>query len=626
MRNSTTTNTNTNSVNNNVTVTIAPNKVEKVMFDNRIKRKNVLALNEKVAAIREYEKRPIYKRIGRMFQCSPDQIKRIVQQKETILKAWEQRTRKSRDAKTLEMKVVRVSMLGKAVYEWIRRMMYYKDILITDGLIQKMALQFKSAMGLQNFFPHKEWCDKFRATYKIHACDSKTLNIGYTQGHSVQIKDVMKDVLSECSPSEEDEENDVMSNDDCISIDSSDMDNEGNNHRNRNSTNINNKTLVLPTTSTLPAGNTMKGMHQLVALPLQGNGISPGIGQKVLVATPIVQPGQKPSSGPMTMTIIPLTSLGQAALNNSNLNASNVMAALSNNSPATSFSFAPKNKNVQPETNNDDNISVPNPIMEIKQEIKEEPKDEEFLEEHKEATNPPEATTDVIKIKKEYVTDDEEELTSSAVAAAANKPPMNMPTLLPAHVVAIPIHNRDMLEESSKDSLDDLTLSSLRKRIKTEKISEDEEQQLEQQSKPEEQEQTTSQRESAAPPQPPAKRTRTSLPPLTKAPTFNETTTTNSLQSYDSSTSVSSSSGTIGTQKRKNHNDDYINECPEELPAIRTCAEARKYLKLIEDFALERENFRLIGLITRADEVLRELDRKEANGSVQDNEDDVDID
>lgn len=155
-----------------------------------------------MAAIREYEKNPVYKRIGRMFHCSPDQIKRIIQQKESILSAWEQRTIK-RDAKTLEMKVVRVSMLGKAVYEWIRRMIYYKDIIITDGLIQKMALQFKNVMGLKNFFPHQDWCDKFRRIYKLTETDSKLLPIAYNTGHSVQIRDILKDVLSECSPSDE---------------------------------------------------------------------------------------------------------------------------------------------------------------------------------------------------------------------------------------------------------------------------------------------------------------------------------------------------------------------------------------------------------------------------------------
>ncbi|XP_075162281.1 earthbound 1 [Haematobia irritans] len=597
----------TTNVNKYVTIATAPNKeprVEKVMFDNRIKRKNVLALNEKVAAIREYEKRPIYKRIGRMFQCSPDQIKRIVQQKEAILNAWEQRTRKCRDSKTLEMKVVRVSMLGKAVYEWIRRMMYYKDILITDGLIQKMALQFKSAMGLQNFFPHQEWCDKFRATYKIYTCDSKTLNISYTQGHSVQIKDVMKDVLSECCPDDgEDEngtdENGITIDDDCRSIESIE-DGEGKLQQNSNAKEkLKNKLLCkegnkntgLPTKTT---ASNVPTMHQLVALPIPGNGLAGG--QKVLVATPIVTPGQKQGSGPMTMTIIPLATLGQHA---NNLNASSKPSTLnSNNStiPQTSASRNEKN----------DDIAIPNPIVEIKKEIKEEPHDEEFVSEQKDANDTQKETE--IKIKKEYISDEENDFPTPARQTTHPA----MPTLLPAHVVAIPIHNKDMLEESSKDSLDDLTLSSLRKRIKTESKEQDMGTENVEKGKNDDNNKTFSTETIPAANMPP-------MPQLTKAPTLSSSPISPSGQNH----SQAQSSSTTRYANRKRPVTIEQNSKSQELPAIRSCSEARKYLKLLEDFALERENFRLIGLIGRADEVLRELDRKQIP---EDENEDVDID
>lgn len=580
----------------------------------------MLALNEKVAAIREYEKRPIYKRIGRMFQCSPDQIKRIVQQKESILSAWEQRTRKCRDAKTLEMKVVRVSMLGKAVYEWIRRMMYYKDILITDGLIQKMALQFKSAMGLQNFFPHQEWCDKFRATYKIYTCDSKSLKISYTQGHSVQIKDVMKDVLSECCPNEGDEENanaargNLDDDDDGMSDVNSDDDHTKTSPREKLKSKLVakdiSKAVVFPKPGTTLSA--APGMHQLVALPIQGNGLT-GMGQKVLVATPIVPPGQKQGSGPMTMTIIPLATLGQHPANN--INTASMAAAL--NTSCYTQTSAAKNDN-----GNEDNISIPNPMVEIKKEIKEEPNDEEFLTESKHQETAQEGSS--IKIKKEYISDEEDEVNTSVIIKQTTPP---MPTLLPAHVVAIPIHNKDMLEESSKDSLDDLTLSSLRKRIKTEEsLTKDREEDIDKQS-------STSVGDDSRNIQPATSEratcpTTTSnmppMPPLTKAPTMNATSV-----AVPNATTVSKSLSSlphtlkIANRKRPSSPED-INDS-QELPAIRTCSEARKYLKLLEDFALERENFRLIGLITRADEVLRELDRKETS-EAGDNEDDVDVD
>ncbi|TMW43625.1 hypothetical protein DOY81_011296 [Sarcophaga bullata] len=429
--------------NNNVTITTINDhnkipRVEKVVFDNRIKRKNVLALNEKVAAIREYEKRPVYKRIGRMFHCSPDQIKRIVQQKNAILNAWEQRTRKCRDAKTLEMKVVKVSMLGKAVYEWIRRMMYYKDILITDGLIQKMALQFKSAMGLQNFFPHQEWCDKFRSTYNIPTCDSKALDIGYTQSHSVQIKDVMKDVLSECSPDPEDnDDNEIDGNEgsegeeengmaycenDCISIHSDEGEPKVKTKLKKKITNK----YFLPKANKETTTNTvqmvqhaqLQGIRQLVALPIQTNGI-PGMSQKVLVATPIVQPGQKPGTAPMTMTIIPLASLAQPTL-------------------SASATVATPNQQLNINNNKDQQVAVPPPILEIKKEIKEEPKDED------EFTDKP--FVESVNIKKEYLTDDESEVDVQPKQKQLSSRKTNTPT----HIVAIPLSNKDMIEEFTR--------------------------------------------------------------------------------------------------------------------------------------------------------------------------------
>uniref|UniRef100_A0A1A9VZE4 HTH CENPB-type domain-containing protein n=1 Tax=Glossina brevipalpis TaxID=37001 RepID=A0A1A9VZE4_9MUSC len=565
-----------NNNNNNIDSKINSNpknpKVVKVVFDNRIKRKNVLALNEKVAAIREYEKRPIYKRIGRMFHCSPDQIKRIVQQKDAILSAWEQRTRK-RDAKTLEMKVVRVSMLGKAVYEWIRRMMYYKDILITDGLIQKMALQFKSAMGLQNFFPHQDWCDKFRQIYHVTETDSKLLNIGYTTGHSVQIKDVIKDVLSECSPEDEklkeEERDDRREHEFNENVDG--LKRAENNSRNQQAT-ITTQALPLPQ---------LQGLRQLVALPIQTNGLS-GTGQKVLVATPITTAGQRTGATPMTMTIIPLATIAQSNQSvTSNLTSQNNLPR----GAASSNADIPQ-------------ITVPPPMTEIKKEIKEEPKDadndedDDFL------------MADTIQIKKEYQSDDSnEEQMPEALNINGSTKPLNTENNAGSEAKN-QSRNVDKLtvdEESTNDSLEDVALAKLQKRIKDENTTVQVEQ--------EQGIQTESLRGSNSPqaipiqtsPIPVATQpTLRPMPPLTKAPNLSLNT---------------SHLNRTTTNRRLRSQEDYVS-----LPAIRTCSEARTYLKLLEDFALERESFRLIGLITRADEVLRELDRKD-HGSDEDDDD-----
>ncbi|XP_065360750.1 uncharacterized protein ebd1 [Calliphora vicina] len=611
----TTKTTTTNNNNNNakdVTITTINDhnkvpRVEKVVFDNRIKRKNVLALNEKVAAIREYEKRPVYKRIGRMFHCSPDQIKRIVQQKGEILNAWEQRTRKCRDAKTLEMKVVKVSMLGKAVYEWIRRMMYYKDILITDGLIQKMALQFKSSMGLQNFFPHQEWCDKFRSTYNISTCDSKLLNIGYTQGQSVQIKDVMKDVLSECSPDHDDnndddeveyiEDGDDEDNgnceNDCISIHSDEGEMKVKSKLRKKITDKNvqkmpNNEATTKTVQIMPHAQ-LQSLRQLVGLPIQSNGL-PGMSQKVLVATPIVAPGQKQGSTPMTMTIIPLASLAQPsnAINTATTSVTTCSTSHNNNNNSS-------NNYVK-----DQQVAVPPPLLEIKKEIKEEPKDDDILKKTEE---------EIIQIKKEYLTDDED--VAETPAKQQHTPALQSNT--PTHIVAIPLANKDMIEESTNDSLDDLTLSSLRKRIKTEEPSAEQIMPTERNSSPPPLASisVTAASSSSRPVEMPP------MPPLTKAPTQRNTTSSTPSPKETPAPSLTP----VPPTNRSSHKRLRSNEDQPALPPIRSYAEGRKYLKLLEDFALERENFRLIGLITRADEVLRELDRKENN-----EDDDVDID
>ncbi|KAH8371437.1 hypothetical protein KR093_007494, partial [Drosophila rubida] len=501
---------------------------EKVAFDNRIKRKNVLALNEKVAALREYDRQPVYKHVGRMFNCSPDQIKRIVQQKEEILRAWEQRTRRSQDAKTQELKVVRVSMLGRAVYDWIRRMMYYKDFIISDGLIQKMALQFKSLMGLNNFFPHQEWCDKFRSTYNIQHSDTKLLKIGYTQSHSMQINDIAKDVMSECTPSaddvadvEDEAEDGNMSLatisgssqiDDDEDDDERDVDVDGGGDLTDEEQDIKptiselqQHTRVLPAQLPLP---------QLMRLPQ----VPPGTSQKVLLATPILPPGAAAGAGgAQTMTIIPLATLAQSITQRPQ----------------------PANK-----------TGMPPPMLDIKQEIKTEPKeDDEQLEKPslQQAKPVEEEAEPLVRIKQELDSDGE------------------------------------LLDDDADDNGGRSSVNSLVEILAGNVV--DEQQYIEQTLALRQNKRGLDYATPLCPILPP-------MPTLTKAP-------------------VQTQSQSPTPAKRQRHDDN--NNAGDGEPSAATaspiisCAEARKYLKRLEEFALSRENYRLIGLITRADEVMREL-------------------
>ncbi|XP_017138512.1 uncharacterized protein LOC108153202 [Drosophila miranda] len=512
---------------------------EKVAFDNRIKRKNVLALNEKVAALREYDRLPVYKHVGRLFNCSPDQIKRIVQQRQEIMNAWEQRTRRTQDARTMETKTVRVSMLGKAVYDWIRRMMYYKDFIISDGLIQKMALQFKSSMGLAHFFPHQEWCDKFRSTYGIDNNDTKLLKIGYTQSHSVQIKDIVKDVRSECMPedstnqqNEEEEEQDdgevslpstfsshAGEEDDEVDVDGGDISEREEQEEEED---------VKPSLSELNLARAVHPLPQLVRVPLPLNtNTPPGTSQKVLLATPILPPGAKPPGGgaqPMTMTIIPLATLAQSITKR----------------PSPQQPQLPEKGPV-----------VPAPMLEIKQEkdIKAEPKDPE---------------------EEETETDKE---VAEALAPSKDQPDPE-PEPEPEPVVRIkeePL-GEDELEDdanggrSSVTSLAEVLAANV----------ENEMEYIEQM------------RQRRLSPAPEAIPTLPPMPPLTMAPSVARQGIKRRLPpDYDDNNN--------GGQSASGTN-------------VISCADARKYLKLLEQFALHKRNYRLIGLITRADELMREVD------------------
>lgn len=505
----------------------------------------MLALNEKVAALREYDRQPVYKHVGRMFNCSPDQIKRIVQQRDEILRAWEQRTRRSQDAKTQELKVVRVSMLGKAVYDWIRRMMYYKDFIISDGLIQKMALQFKSSMGLNNFFPHQEWCDKFRNTYNIQHNDTKLLKFGYTQSYSVQINDIAKDVMAQCQQSAStdagaDDENELDVSLPTVSAASShgededegDVDIDGGGDLTDPSEDEDSRD-VKPSISELQLQQqqqtrVLQPLPQLVRLPQ----VPPGTSQKVLLATPILPPGATPS-GAQTMTIIPLATLAQSI---------------------TQRPSAP----LQPKAS-----GMPPPMLDIKQEIKAEPKD-----------------TDEEEEQQQQQQEMEPEPAKAVEEPAQPKPVEEEEEEAPVHIKQELDSDGEALDEDEDDTNGGRCSVTSLAEILAANV-DDEKQYIEQQRAMRHRKRTPSPTKDLATPL-------TILPPmptLIKAPT----------------------SLTPPAKRPRHAADDNNNAGSATGQSIITCAEARKYLKQLEEFALYKENYRLIELFTRADEVMREL-------------------
>ncbi|EDV96065.1 uncharacterized protein LOC6557010 [Drosophila grimshawi] len=539
---------------------------EKVAFDNRIKRKNVLALNEKVAALREYDRQPVYKHVGRLFNCSPDQIKRIVLQKKEILSAWEQRTRRCQDAKTQEFKVVRVSMLGKAVYDWIRRMMYYKDFIITDGLIQKMALQFKNLMGLNHFFPHQEWCDKFRSTYSIHHNDTKLLSFGYEDSHSVQIGDIAKDIMLGCSRAETAAAEDSAGDQAEIDLNEDDLDGVGDG--NVSLTNTSNSSSsqtgiededdadvdvdgsgdvsdtepdVKPTLNELNARVLQPlPLPQLVRLPQ----VPPGTSRKVLLATPILPPGTPPG-GAQTMTIIPLATLAQSITQRPGL---------------------------QPK---------PLPMLDIKQEIKTEPEEEQAGEEEQRQVEEDEQEQPQAQL--EATPEQEEQMSREQQPATVEQPAVTIKQELDSE--------GELLDGDDFDDDDNGGRSSVTSLAEILAANVDDEKQYIEQTR------ALRQLKRSLSPSPTNATPPTLLPPmptLTKAPQSQPVTAKRQRQHDDNNNNGTGvGEGGVGGVTG--------------LQSIISCAEARQYLKQLEEFALSKENYRLIELITRADEVMREL-------------------
>uniref|UniRef100_W8B8H9 Uncharacterized protein n=1 Tax=Ceratitis capitata TaxID=7213 RepID=W8B8H9_CERCA len=380
-------------------------------------------------------------------------------------------------------------------------------------------------------------------------------------------------------------------------------------------------------------------LRQLVALPLQGN--VAGMPQKVLVATPITPAGQMSGSKPMTMTIIPLATIAQSQGMQAVAVSTAVTAAAAATAPAVAPALATQALTAALATatataatplSEAEKSTVPPPMLDIKKEVKQEP----------------------MEIKQEYISDDEEDVVVEKVQPPQQQKQQNQTTTPTTAAtqqnartnnkkgnnvflsdVETSSNNSSDIDNSitAPESADDenIALANLRRLIQTQgKIVA-----------------TSAQSSSSATVMRgnTATTTMSAIPPLEPKPIFTpirlplSKPTSVERQSLPASTNAITCipAANITAMNRAlcftpplppltkapeavinrlaNKRKHTTSNTP-QLPPIKSCSEARKYLKLLEDFALVKENFRLIGLITRADEVLRELD----------GDDDVDVD
>ncbi|XP_062129416.1 uncharacterized protein LOC133841130 isoform X2 [Drosophila sulfurigaster albostrigata] len=154
--------------------------------------RNVLTLEERVEAIRQYDIVPMYSKIAKNFNCSWEQIKSIVSNREPILEFYEATRHNSKqpNSKFEELRRRKLNFLGHCLYEYIQRAQYYLHSDINEELIRTKALEFQSLMGIDNFTPNKSWINHFKAAYNI-TLSNRQIMMTRKPPRSLDLRDIM---------------------------------------------------------------------------------------------------------------------------------------------------------------------------------------------------------------------------------------------------------------------------------------------------------------------------------------------------------------------------------------------------------------------------------------------------
>ena len=158
--------------------------------------RNILTLKERVAVIEAYDRRPMYTKVARMFNCSWEQIKNIVSNRAAIMEFYnatlneKSEALESRDGAQVDLKQRKMKFLGECVYESIKRLQYHAKLPITEELIRIKALEFQDILKLDDFTPNKKWLNLFKANYNI-SLSNKQISIHSTPPSSLDLKDIM---------------------------------------------------------------------------------------------------------------------------------------------------------------------------------------------------------------------------------------------------------------------------------------------------------------------------------------------------------------------------------------------------------------------------------------------------
>ncbi|KAH8256219.1 hypothetical protein KR026_011189, partial [Drosophila bipectinata] len=156
---------------------------------NRVR--NILTLEERVAVISQYDIAPMYSKIAKNFNCSWEQIKNIVANRDSILKFHEAATKlKSKPIEDVTLRRNKLNFLGNCLYEYIQRAQYYLNTEITEEFLRNKALEFRSLFKLEGFVPNKSWLNHFKAKYNI-SLSNRQIALNRRPPRSLNLKDIM---------------------------------------------------------------------------------------------------------------------------------------------------------------------------------------------------------------------------------------------------------------------------------------------------------------------------------------------------------------------------------------------------------------------------------------------------
>lgn len=158
--------------------------------------RNILTLKERVAVIEAYDRRPMYTKVARMFNCSWEQIKNIVSNRDAIMEFYnatlneKSEALEAKDNTQMTLKQKKINFLGECVYECIKRLQYHAKQPITEEVIRIKALEFQDILKLDDFSPNKKWMNLFKAIYNI-SLSNKQISIHNPPPSSFDLKDII---------------------------------------------------------------------------------------------------------------------------------------------------------------------------------------------------------------------------------------------------------------------------------------------------------------------------------------------------------------------------------------------------------------------------------------------------